>query len=114
MATLLDFIVALLTSIGDLVVIFLRDVALRGDPLALLVFLVGAGLTTAAVAGFGAALHALAQELLRRRDPMKWNGGAMSYNEMKDVIERAGSVVPELKQSKPAQADPDAPDTAPA
>ena len=53
MATLLDFIVALLTSIGDLVVIFLRDVALRGDPLALLVFLVGAGLTTAAVTGFG-------------------------------------------------------------
>jgi hypothetical protein len=53
MATLLDFIVALLTSIIDLVVIFLRDVALRGDPLALLVFLVGAALTTAAVAGFG-------------------------------------------------------------
>lgn len=64
MATLLDFIVALLTSIGDLVVIFLRDVALRGDPLALVVFLVGAGLTTAAVAGFGLLVAgALAESL---------------------------------------------------
>jgi hypothetical protein len=52
MATLLDFVVALLVSVFDLVVIFLRDVALRGDPLALVVFLVGAGLTTAAVGYF--------------------------------------------------------------
>jgi hypothetical protein len=53
MATLLDFIVTFLTSILDLVVIFTTEVALRGDPIALLVFLVGAGLTTASVAFFG-------------------------------------------------------------
>ena len=51
MASLLTLIAELLVSVIDLVVIFVRDVALR-DPLSFVSFLVGGGLTTAAIAAF--------------------------------------------------------------
>jgi hypothetical protein len=52
MASLLTLVVELLASVLELAVIFVTDVALR-DPLAFVSFLVGAGLTTASVLGFG-------------------------------------------------------------
>jgi hypothetical protein len=52
MASLLALVTELLVSVFELVVIFIRDVALR-DPLAFVSFLVGGGLTTASVAVFG-------------------------------------------------------------
>jgi len=52
MATLTDFVVQLVESVVDLVIIFATEVALQ-DPIGLLVFLVGAVLTTVAVGLFG-------------------------------------------------------------
>jgi len=52
MATLTDFVVQLVESVVDLVIIFATEVALQ-DPIGLLVFLVGAALTTVAVGLFG-------------------------------------------------------------
>jgi hypothetical protein len=52
MASLLTLVVELFASLLQLAVIFVRDVALR-DPLSFVSFLVGAGLTTASVLGFG-------------------------------------------------------------
>ncbi|MFB6122629.1 MAG: hypothetical protein ABEJ78_04155 [Haloferacaceae archaeon] len=51
MATLLAVISRLLSSIVDLVVIFLTDVALN-DPISFVIWAVGAGLTTLAVVYF--------------------------------------------------------------
>lgn len=53
MVTVVDFVVQLVVSVFDLVRIFLLEVLLGVDPLTAVSFLVGAGLTTAAVAGFG-------------------------------------------------------------
>ena len=53
MVTILDFVVQLVVSVVDLVRIFLLEVLLGVDPLTAISFLVGGGLTTAAVAGFG-------------------------------------------------------------
>jgi len=53
MVTVIDFVVQLLTSIVDLVQIFLADVLLGVDPITAISFLVGAGLTTFAVVFFG-------------------------------------------------------------
>jgi hypothetical protein len=53
MVTVIEFLSRLLGSVVDLVVIFLTDVFLN-DPVGAVVFLVGAGLTTASVAAFGA------------------------------------------------------------
>jgi hypothetical protein len=50
MASLLTLVAELLASVLQLVVIFVRDVALR-DPLAFVSFVVGAGLTTLSVLG---------------------------------------------------------------
>jgi hypothetical protein len=52
MVTLTEFVVELLASVVDLVVIFVTEVFLN-DPIGAVVFLVGAGLTTASVAVFG-------------------------------------------------------------
>ncbi|MFC6989738.1 hypothetical protein ACFQJD_15360 [Haloplanus sp. GCM10025708] len=53
MATLTAVISRLLSSIVDLAVIFLTDVALT-DPISFVIWAVGAGLTTIAVAYFSA------------------------------------------------------------
>ena len=53
MVTVLDFVVQLVVSVVDLVRIFLLEVLLGVDPLTAISFLVGAGLTTGAVAVFG-------------------------------------------------------------
>jgi hypothetical protein len=53
MVTVVDFVVQLVVSVFDLVRIFLLEVLLGVDPLTAISFLVGGGLTTAAVAGFG-------------------------------------------------------------
>jgi hypothetical protein len=53
MVTIVDFVVELVVSVFDLVRIFLLEVFLGVDPLTAVLFLVGGGLTTAAVAGFG-------------------------------------------------------------
>jgi len=53
MVTILDFVVQLVVSVVDLVRIFLLEVLLGVDPLTAISFLVGAGLTTGAVAVFG-------------------------------------------------------------
>jgi hypothetical protein len=53
MVTILDFVVQLVVSVVDLVRIFLLEVFLGVDPLTAISFLVGAGLTTGAVAMFG-------------------------------------------------------------
>ena len=53
MVTVLDFVVQLVVSVVDLVRIFLLEVFLGVDPLTAISFLVGAGLTTGAVAVFG-------------------------------------------------------------
>jgi len=64
MVTVIDFVAQLLTSIVGLVEIFLADVLLGVDPITALSFLVGAGLTTAAVAFFAyLALGALVNQL---------------------------------------------------
>jgi hypothetical protein len=52
MVTVIDFVVQLLTSVVSLVEIFLTDVLLGVDPITALSFLIGAGLTTAAVVFF--------------------------------------------------------------
>jgi hypothetical protein len=52
MATVTEFVVQLGRSVVDLVVIFATEVALQ-DPITLLVFLVGAALTTFAAGFFG-------------------------------------------------------------
>ena len=52
MATVTDFVVQLVESVVDLVIIFATEVA-PGDPIGLLVFLVGAALTTFAAGLFG-------------------------------------------------------------
>lgn len=52
MATVTDFLVQLVRSVVDLVIIFVTEVALQ-DPIGLLVFLVGAALTTFAAGLFG-------------------------------------------------------------
>lgn len=52
MASLFALIVELIASVFELVVIFVRDVALR-DPLSFVSFLVGAALTTGSIAVFG-------------------------------------------------------------
>jgi len=63
MVTVIDFLVRLITSVVDLIVIFVTEVALS-DPLTFVSFLVGAGLTTASVSALGyLALGALAREL---------------------------------------------------
>jgi hypothetical protein len=64
MVTILDFVVELVVSVVDLVRIFLLEVFLGVDPLTAISFLVGAGLTTGAVAvlgylAVGAALNQL-------------------------------------------------------
>lgn len=62
MVSLLAFLVELLSSVVDLVVIFLTDVLLN-DPLGAIAFLVGAGLTTATLAfGTYLAVGALLKE----------------------------------------------------
>ena len=53
MVTILDLVVQLVVSVVDLVRIFLLEVLLGVDPLTAISFLVGAGLTTAAIAVFG-------------------------------------------------------------
>jgi len=53
MVTVVDFVVQLLVSVFELVRIFLLEVLLGVDPLTAVSFLIGGGLTTAAVAGFG-------------------------------------------------------------
>lgn len=53
MVTVVDFLVQLVVSVFDLVRIFLLEVLLGVDPLTAVSFLVGGGLTTAAVAVFG-------------------------------------------------------------
>jgi hypothetical protein len=53
MVTVVDLIVQLVVSVVDLVRIFLLEVLLGVDPLTAVSFLVGAGLTTAAVGAFG-------------------------------------------------------------
>jgi len=53
MVTLVDFVVQLLVSVVELVGIFLFDILLGVDPLTAVSFLIGGGLTTAAVVGFG-------------------------------------------------------------
>jgi hypothetical protein len=64
MVTVIDFVVQLLTSVVSLVEIFLADVLLGVDPITAISFLVGAGLTTAAVAVLGyLALGALVNQL---------------------------------------------------
>ncbi|MFD1685482.1 hypothetical protein [Halobellus litoreus] len=64
MVTVIDFVVQLLTSVVSLVEIFLTDVLLGVDPITAISFLVGAGLTTAAVAVLGyLALGALVNQL---------------------------------------------------
>ncbi|PSQ05722.1 hypothetical protein BRC97_08480 [Halobacteriales archaeon QS_6_71_20] len=63
MVTVIDFLVRLVTSVLDLIVIFVTRVALS-DPLTFVSFLVGAALTTASVGVLGyLALGALAREL---------------------------------------------------
>jgi hypothetical protein len=52
MATVTDFLVQLVRSVVDLVIIFVTEVAPH-DPIGLLVFLVGAVLTTVAAGFFG-------------------------------------------------------------
>jgi hypothetical protein len=52
MATVTDFVVQLVESVVDLVIIFATEVAPQ-DPIGLLVFLVGAALTTFAAGLFG-------------------------------------------------------------
>ena len=52
MATVTDFVVQLVGSVVDLVIIFATEVAPQ-DPIGLLVFLVGAVLTTVAAGLFG-------------------------------------------------------------
>ena len=52
MATVTDFLVQLVGSVVDLVIIFATEVAPH-DPIGLLVFLVGAALTTVAAGLFG-------------------------------------------------------------
>jgi hypothetical protein len=52
MVSILGFVVQLVTSVVDLVRIFLFEVFLGVDPLSAISFLVGAGLTTATVAYF--------------------------------------------------------------
>ncbi|MFB6091220.1 MAG: hypothetical protein ABEJ97_09200 [Halobellus sp.] len=52
MVSVLGFVVQLLTSVVDLVRIFLFEVLLGVDPITALSFLVGAALTTATVAYF--------------------------------------------------------------
>ena len=74
MVTVVDVLVQLVVSVVDLVRIFLLDVLLGVDPLTAVSFLVGAGLTTAAVAGFGylvagAALNQLTGSGASARDP---------------------------------------------
>jgi len=64
MVTVIDFVAQLLTSVVDLVDIFLFDVLLGVDPITAVSFLVGAGLTTATIAFFaylalGAFVNAL-------------------------------------------------------
>ncbi|MFD1597982.1 hypothetical protein [Halobellus rarus] len=64
MVTVIDFVVQLLTSVVSLVEIFLTDVLLGVDPITALSFLIGAGLTTAAVVFFAyLALGALVNQL---------------------------------------------------
>ncbi len=64
MVTVVDFVVQLLVSVFDLVRIFLLEVLLGVDPLTAVSFLVGAGLTTAAIAVFGyLAVGALLNQL---------------------------------------------------
>jgi hypothetical protein len=53
MVTVVGFVVQLLVSVFDLVRIFLFDVFLGVDPLTAVSFLIGGGLTTAAVGAFG-------------------------------------------------------------
>jgi hypothetical protein len=53
MVTVVDFVVQLIVSVVDLVRIFLLDVLLGVDPLTAVSFLIGGGLTTAAVAALG-------------------------------------------------------------
>ena len=53
MVTILDFVVELVVSVFNLVRIFVLEVLLGVDPLTAVLFLVGAGLTTGAVAVFG-------------------------------------------------------------
>lgn len=53
MVTILDFVVELVVSVFNLVRIFVLEVLLGVDPLTAISFLVGAGLTTGAVAIFG-------------------------------------------------------------
>lgn len=64
MVTILDFVVELVVSVFNLVRIFVLEVLLGVDPLTAISFLVGAGLTTGAVAvlgylAVGAALNQL-------------------------------------------------------
>jgi len=64
MVTVVDFIVQLVVSVFDLVRIFLLEVLLGVDPLTAVIFLVGGGLTTGAVAVFGyLAVGALLNQL---------------------------------------------------
>lgn len=53
MVTIIDFAVELIISVFNLVRIFVLEVLLGVDPLTAVSFLVGAGLTTGAVAVFG-------------------------------------------------------------
>ena len=53
MVTVVDFVVQLVVSVFELVQIFLFEVLLGVDPLTAVSFLIGGGLTTAAVVGFG-------------------------------------------------------------
>ncbi|QCC46622.1 hypothetical protein [Halobellus limi] len=64
MVTVIDFVVQLLTSVVSLVEIFLTDVLLGVDPITAISFLVGAGLTAAAVVALAyLALGALVNQL---------------------------------------------------
>ena len=64
MITVVDFVVELVVSVFDLVRIFLLEVLLGVDPLTAVSFLVGGGLTTAALGVFGyLAVGALLNQL---------------------------------------------------
>ena len=68
MATLTEFVVELIRSVVDLVIIFVTDVATQ-DPIALLVFLTGAAITTFAAGFLGLLVAGMVLDLLRDSVP---------------------------------------------
>jgi hypothetical protein len=64
MATITAFVVELVRSVVDLVIIFATDVATQ-DPIALLVFLTGAAITTLAAGFLGLLVAGVTIDVLR-------------------------------------------------